>query len=247
MKPDLELLPITTKEIEMHSGMEISELFIGGIFSGIYRISNLRKPKYFFLFFILQIIVLAIVFVFSLPLGFAATRWAIDFAQKTVISQFLTVTLSCTLLIFIGWHLYKIFAAKSLRILDRLVDEIERYNATIKAVDLLDRLSDASNSRITMGDSRAEVLEALQLTRENLISSLVTEKILRKSKGIIDRRADLVDDIERNLFILRTLEIEDKASDYGEILNEALQIGIGVRKEMQKFSSRSKYNVKQKH
>jgi fumarate reductase subunit C len=240
MKSDLELLLITTKEIEIHSGMEVNELFIGSIWGGIYRIYNLRKPKYFLLFLILQIIILAIVFVFSLPLGFAATRGAIDFGQKPVIYQFLAVTLGSTLLVFIGWHLYKIFVAKSLKMLDRLVDEIDRYNTTINAVDLLDRLSDASNSRISMGVSRGEVLEALQLTRENLISSLITERILRKSKGIIDRRVDLLADIERNLFFLKELEIEDRASEYGEILNEALQIGISVRKEMQKFTARSR-------
>jgi hypothetical protein len=64
----------------------------------------------------------------------------------------------------------------------------------------------------------------------------MTEKILRENQGLLARRHDLFTNIENNLASLRTLEIKERANEYTELLNEALQIGMSVHQEVQKFS-----------
>ncbi|WP_421656798.1 hypothetical protein [Leptothermofonsia sp. ETS-13] len=39
--------------------------------------------------------------------------------------------------------------------------------------------------------------------------------------------------IENNLIALKTLEVNHQASEYAELLSEALQIGVSVHQEMQ--------------
>ncbi|MBD0304078.1 MAG: hypothetical protein ICV85_18510 [Tolypothrix sp. T3-bin4] len=64
----------------------------------------------------------------------------------------------------------------------------------------------------------------------------MTEKILRENQGLLARRYDLFTNIENNLASLKTLEVKERANEYTELLNEALQIGMSVHQEVQKFS-----------
>lgn len=64
----------------------------------------------------------------------------------------------------------------------------------------------------------------------------MTEKILRVSRTLLARRYDLIINIENNLMTLITLEVNNQANEYRQLLNEALQIGLIVHKEVQKIS-----------
>jgi hypothetical protein len=98
----------------------------------------------------------------------------------------------------------------------------------------MDELSTVRNETIQVID-REEVLRALTATRESLINALLTEKILRKHQRLMTRRQELFTNIETNLATLQTLQVDSQANEYGQLLNEALQIGLSIRSELEQI------------
>lgn len=235
MKPDLEELKITERELEKLSGFDVNEVFIGGVFGGVYRPSILQNPKRLAYFCLTEIFVLILTFILTLPIGLLAIRnYANASNDITVISQFLQITSGISLLVFTSWNVYMWVRNKQIKTLLHLVDEIDKYNEVIQAVSILDKL-EAVGAQVNL-INRNEVIEALNVTRDSLVCGLRTEKILRVNRGLLARRYDLFDNIENNLTTLRTLEVNNQANEYGQLLNNALQIGMSVHKEVQKLS-----------
>lgn len=112
-----------------------------------------------------------------------------------------------------------------------LLDDVDRYHATLKAIEIGDRLEAAGSSSATSAD-RKTLISALQLTRNDLVRALQTEKILRENKDFIATNPEV---FANNLTALQSLQVSQKASEYGQFLNEALQIGISIQDEMRKL------------
>ncbi|MBW4576114.1 MAG: hypothetical protein KME08_12610 [Aphanothece sp. CMT-3BRIN-NPC111] len=236
MKSELKELIITEKELETITGFEVNEVFIGGVLGGVYRTAIFKNPKKLLSFCLTEIIVSVLVFVFTLPIGLSATRnSATGINDIPRILQFLQINLGITLIVIVIWNLYMWLRNKRLRILMHLLDEIDRYNEVIQAIDILDRLKAVGNSQVDL-INRNDVLEALRVTRDSLVCGLMSEKILRESRNLLARRYDLLANIENNLVTLRTMEVNNQAQEYGQLLNEALQIGMSVHKEVKKLS-----------
>lgn len=115
-----------------------------------------------------------------------------------------------------------------------LLDEIDRFNALISAVQMLNRL-DRLKPESGYFENYPEIVNALNITRDSLISGMMTEKTLRENRNRLSCCQDLLNHIETNLSALSVLEIRDEANDYSRILNEALQIGTIVQREMQHY------------
>ena len=234
MKPELEDLRISEVELERLSGLDVGEVFVGGVFAGVYRPSIVRSPKRLGLFVFTEVLVTALTFVFTIPIGLFVINNASTVNDGATIVHFLQITLGITLGVILSWNLYMKVAAKRFKAFMGLLDEVESYNEVICAVDLLDRLGAVKHSQVNLID-RDQVLAALTLARENLVCALMTEKILREDRGLLARRQDLVSHIESNLVTLRGLELNQQASEYGQLLNEAVQIGMSVRREVEKL------------
>ena len=115
--------------------------------------------------------------------------------------------------------------------LTSLLDDVDKYHAVIKAIDINDQLETAGTAGVSLSD-RVLVIEALQLTREDLVRALKTERILRDNKELIATNPEL---FTNNLSALRAMQVSSQASEYGRMLNEALQIGLSVQEEMRKL------------
>jgi hypothetical protein len=76
---------------------------------------------------------------------------------------------------------FKLIRCKSLK---GILKEIKKYNQLIKAIDINDQLESVNQIKTTISD-REKVIEALQLTRLDLIRALKTEKILWDNKGFM--------------------------------------------------------------
>lgn len=240
MKPDLEDLKITEKEIESLSEFDVNEVFIGGVFGGAYRPSIFQNPKRLAYFCLSEIFLFLLTFIFTLPIGLSAIRNSPNASNELpVILQFLQISLGITLMVFLIWNVYMVFKIKHLKTLAHLLDEIDKYNEVIQAVDILDKLEAVGNLQVNLIDRNA-VIAAFNVTRDSLVCGLMTEKVLRKNRGLLARRYDLFANIENNLTTLRTLEVKNQANEYAELLNEALKIGMSVRKEVQKLSHPSR-------
>ena len=176
----------------------------------------------------------------------------VAFAGITIsVCTYLLVKLSSwlSLIIFILWTsgsiqilLYLLWRGKSkflkqnmtnsLRI---LLNDVERYNSVIKAIDINDQIEDVGNLGVSI-QAREKVLLALELTRNDLIRALKTERILRENKSFIITNSDL---FTNNLATLASMQVTEEATEHGKLLNEALQISLDVQQEMKKLQSQS--------
>jgi len=120
----------------------------------------------------------------------------------------------------------------SLRI---LLNDVERYNSVIKAIDINDQIEDVGNLGVSI-QAREKVLLALELTRNDLIRALKTERILRENKSFIITNSDL---FTNNLAALASMQVTEEATEHGKLLNEALQISLDVQQEMKNLQSQS--------
>jgi hypothetical protein len=127
-----------------------------------------------------------------------------------------------------------IFRWEKLKSVRRLVKEVDRYNAVIKAVDINDRLEEAGNPGVGLSD-REKVIQALSVMKADLERAMKTERILRENKTFIAKHPQL---FTTNLTALTALQLSDKASEYGRVLDQALQIAVGVQEEMRKLQNR---------
>ena len=116
-------------------------------------------------------------------------------------------------------------------VLTNLLDDVDKYHAVIKAIDINDQL-ETDTMGVSLSD-RTMVIEALQLTREDLVRAINAERILRDNKDLIATNPE----INNNLKALTAMQVSTQASEYGRILNEALQIGLSVQQEMRKLQS----------
>lgn len=236
MNPELKDLTIAAKELEQLTGFEVNELFIGGILGGAYRTGLFKNSKRLFSFCLTQLFVSALTIIFTLPLGLVMIRSdAKSINDVSTISRFLQTTLGVSFIIVAGWNLSTGLKSKTLKPLARLLDEVDKYNEVVQAVNVVDRLEAIGNLPLqTINQQQA--IEALAIARNSLVCGLMTEKILRQNRSLLARRADLLCNIEANLVSLRTLEVNNQASEYIELLNEALNIGMSVQQEVQQLS-----------
>ena len=122
----------------------------------------------------------------------------------------------------------------SLRI---LLNDVERYNSVIKAIEINDQIEDVGNLGVGIQE-REKVLEALELTRNDLIRALKTERILRENKHFIITNSNL---FTNNLATLASMQVSEEATEHGRILNEALQISLDVQEEMKRLQSKNEH------
>ncbi|MFS8118364.1 MAG: hypothetical protein ACMG55_07710 [Microcoleus sp.] len=132
---------------------------------------------------------------------------------------------------------WKIWSSQNKDLIN-LFDDVDRYNGIIKAIEINDRIEDAGNAEVKIGD-RAKVIQALQAIREDLVRALKTERILRENKKFVATNSEL---FANNLRTLNALQISDRASKQGRLLNEALQLATEVQAEIKKLQDRNAAN-----
>jgi hypothetical protein len=179
---------------------------------------------------VVEVAVFGLLLIFTLPVSFAITR-NINLDQASGGQFFIGITLGIAIVLLGLWNASMIGRASQFKMLMRLLDEIDRFNELVRAVDVVDRL-DGIQPESRHFENRLEILNALNVTRDSLMSGIMTEKILRENRGLLSRRQDLLTHIETNLSALSVMAVSDEASDYSRILNEALQIGAIVQREM---------------
>ncbi len=92
-------------------------------------------------------------------------------------------------LYFIWKKRCKVLKANMTHSLQILLNDVDRYNAIIKAIDINDQIEEAGNPGVSIRE-RQRVIEALKLTRNDLVRALKTEKILRQNKNFIISNSD---------------------------------------------------------
>ncbi len=222
---DLDGLRISSRELDGLTNLDISEVTMGWA----YR-QNALAPERRLAWLSEQFLTVAVALIFCVPLMLMLTR-AVSGDNVSAVWRSLPIGGISAVALTATWTTYRWQEGKRLITLSHLLDEIDRFNEMVDAVEILEELGSTQNSRLNL-ENRQEVMEALHLTRESLVCGLMTERVMRKHQRFMARRAEMFSSIERNLATLQLLHVSDEASDYGRLLNEAIQIGTSVHREL---------------
>lgn len=229
MQLDLDSLKISEEDLEQLSGLEINNLFMGNVC----RPSILYSSEKLLGYILTQVLWLGLICIFVIPVGFILAQNIVNLPES--VFKVLRITLGISLMITLAWNFYTWLKGKRMTSLANLLDEVDKYNEVVQAVEVIYKLTAVGSSEVD--PNRKKVTEALSVTRDSLVSALMVERILRENKDVIARRHQLLTNIENNLSALMTLEVKQQASEYGGLINSALSIGMSVQEEMQKLQS----------
>lgn len=217
-------LKLTQADVEKLADLDVGEIFVAGTI----RPSVFRSPRRIASLCISECLKVAVAFVLCLGLSLVIVRNMEDVATR---SLFL-IAIALALLIAIVWNIFTWLKGKQLQTLHRLLDEVDRHNDIIQALQIMDELNTVPTTELNL-PNQDEVITALRATRESLACGLMTERILRKHQRFIQRRQELFANIETNLATLQSIRVNHQAAEYAQLLNEALEIGMAVHREMQ--------------
>lgn len=219
MQPDLQGLEISPGELRHLTGVDSTEVF---------RPTILHNPKER-LNFLFQELLLSLALT-PIIVGLLHVFVILPFIGSSLVATVVTLIVVPIVILAVRWFWLK---RNSPVTLCSLLDEVDRYNAVIKAIHINDQLG-ATGTTERLSD-RQNVVEALTLIKEDLVRALRAERILRENQNFLVSNPEL---LVTNLRTLQTLQVNDRASEYGRLLNEALQIATGVQEEMTKLQNR---------
>jgi hypothetical protein len=221
VKPDLEGLPISKRQIHQLSGID-AEVLLRPSIETLMTLDLGPDVPWVFRHF--STIVAAFV---ALTHGWVSSQlgWGVTYQIFAFIIELAVAIALATSHPFL-WLKYRLGPY-----ILGLLKDIDRYNAVIKTIDINDRLEEAGNPQVKL-ENRDRVIEALYLTRDDLIRALKTERIMRKNRYFINRNPEL---FTNNLTALTALQVSDRATEHGRLLAEALNIALNTRQELAKL------------
>ncbi|MGD1942928.1 MAG: hypothetical protein ACFB0G_16630 [Leptolyngbyaceae cyanobacterium] len=226
MKSDLEDLIISQDQLEQLTELEVGKIFMGGVV----RPSALRSLGQLLSFLMTEFSILAVVFIVCLGVGLVIVR---SWASFNNLLGLIAVVIGVTITVAIAWNGYQWQRYKVLKTLSHLLDEVDRHNDIVHTIRVMDELRLAQSPGSDPGiPNRAEIIAALEATRDSLISALMTERILRCHQAVLQHGRDLMGSIETNLAALQALHVSNQSTEYQQFLQEALEIGLAVQQEM---------------
>jgi hypothetical protein len=231
MQADLENLQITAEDLENLVDLDTSTALAVDIYRGL----TLKNPKQMLSVLLTEILIFILVLIFVMPVSLILIRNAGTLPGNTDgVIRLLTLISSISLLGVSIWNFYLWQQVKQVKFLARLIDKVDKYNRIIQAIALIDELESASRSpsRFNNLSTRKEVIQALSITKETLSSALQAEMLMRKHRKFLSNHYELFANLEENLTSLMSFSLSDRVDEYSRLLNESLQIGISVHKEL---------------
>ena len=217
MEPDLQGLEISPGELRRLSGCDSS---------AILRPAKMKNRRYLLNFLFQEFLV-------SLALTPVLVGFIYVFVIRPILGSSLVAALACLVVmpvaIVAGRWIWRQFTTPATLV--ALIDDVDRYHATLKAIAIGDSL-EAAGSHDGSSRDRQTLISAMELTRADLVRALKTERILRENKDFIATNPEL---FASNLTAVEALQVSDRGSAYSEFLNDALQIGISIQEEMRKL------------
>jgi hypothetical protein len=168
--------------------------------------------------------------IFVLPAILLLSRGSEGMAQNA-----LMIILAICLSILSVCNLFLWRQAKRSQYLAKLIEKVDKYNAVVDAILLLDTLEPLHDSTYNLDES----IQILGTTKNSLTNSLKVATIFIKQKSFVNSSSQLLVNLENNLNSLMTFDVHEQADEYGQLLNNALEIGISVHKEIRNLQRNS--------
>lgn len=217
MQPDLLGLEFSKGELRRLTGVDPDNVFRASIFQ------NSKKRLKFLsneilIWFTISTIVIGLIYTFIVVFNIGSPN-QLAIALLILVPSVVAVG---------RWLWRKKTCPKRLK---NLLDDVDKYHAVIEAIDSNDSLN-AERAELNL-NNRSLLIEALQLTREDLVKALKAERSLRSNNSSIAPEL-----FNNNLQALTAIQASNQASEYGQILNEVLQINISIQQEMRKLQGK---------
>ncbi|MGD1862081.1 MAG: hypothetical protein ACFB0E_19205 [Leptolyngbyaceae cyanobacterium] len=224
MTAKVEDLAITYRQLEKLTGFDVDRIYVGRMI----RPSALRSPSRIRSLLINESLLWLVVFTLCLGLGLVLTR---QWAAAHHLGILAGVAGSVTLLAAIAWHGYQWRQTVPRRSLFRLLDEVDHHNDMVQALCIQTELA-AISTTVDKAEIHPEMIAVLTATRDTLLAALMIERIWRRHQPFMQRQSDLFHSIENNLAQLEALQVSAQATEYQQLLQSAIAIGLAVRQEM---------------
>ncbi|WP_348238121.1 hypothetical protein [Trichocoleus sp. Lan] len=231
MQADLENLQMTKEDLETLVDLDPST----ALAIDAYRGFILKNPKQMLSVLLTELFILMLVLIFVMTGSLILLRNAGSLPGNTDgVTRLLIIISSISLLGVLIWNAYFWQQVKQVKSLARLIDKVDKYNRVIQAIALIDELESASRSpsRCNSLSTRREVIQALRITKETLSGALQAEMLMKKHRKFLSNHYELFANLEENLTSLMSFSLNDRVDEYSCLLNESLQIGISVHKEL---------------
>lgn len=238
----LDHLRIDWSEVERLCGLEANDLWVGSLWAGAHRSGAFKRSPLSFI--ITELLVIALAGMVSLPLGLMLVRNPATTSPETAraaIPFAITVTTGMGLLLLLR---YRCMAQnrKRWRSLLGILDEVDRYHDSLKALELLDQFQEITSPSVSLNTAHTTqpnrdpaTLEALALTKDSLVTGLLADRLLRQQQakqGGRSRYIDLLEHLDQNLATLTAFDASQQVSEEAQLLHNALQISVAVRRTL---------------
>ncbi|MGD1902299.1 MAG: hypothetical protein ACFB9N_08685 [Geitlerinemataceae cyanobacterium] len=237
MNSELETLQIEDRELTLITGFDKSARAYFKAFDLLFdRAQSVRQklaslPKAFdFLIVALianTIITAAATAFLAIPLWLLAIVLSYEFFGWLFLARLFGICFVAILLFELANSYGKLYRVRDSGLLS-LLAEVEKHHQIIANIHTLDRLAEVGNA-VGLGDREAAI-DALAASRERLIRALKTEKILR------DRPEFRPQNFDRELGNLNAARLTTRATEYAQLLDDALSLGVSVERELEALS-----------
>ncbi|WP_017652565.1 hypothetical protein [Fortiea contorta] len=223
MHLQIQDLEIKNKEVHKITGIKRNKLPKSSIFYNPIK-------KFIFVFFSLRLL-LAYLFLSLFTLAAISTASDSSLVEKDSSYIFLFfIAIIILLIILISIKRNIDIANHKFKPLSKILEEVDKHNKLVRDIDILDQLKAAGNP-VNL-DNRLDVIKAINTTKQDLLRALKTEKILRDNPEFNPEYFTV------DITTLEALKISEKATEYGQILEQALNIEINLQIEMKNIFTR---------
>ncbi|MGB7445266.1 MAG: hypothetical protein WA919_29695 [Coleofasciculaceae cyanobacterium] len=236
MISDFADLQITTEDVETLVNLDISTTTA----INVYRAVILRNSRQVWSVLLTELFVFVLILVFVMPVSLLVLRNSGNLPEHQAgVLALLAIIVVITILGLIVWNFYLWKQAKKSSSLAKLMEELDKYNWVLQEIDVLAKLESVRNSKTNFNNCevREELIKALKVTRESLISALQVEKVIRQHQKLIGNNHQLLVSLENNLAALMAFNTSNQSSEYGHLLDETLKIGMSAYKEVSKLNT----------
>ncbi|NEO18305.1 MAG: hypothetical protein F6J98_39120 [Moorea sp. SIO4G2] len=231
MSSNLGNLEITSEDIRNLVDLNFAKLVAIDFCRGFI----FKKPKNMLSILLTEIFILGLSLILFLPpiLIFMKNSGNLPEDQAGITGLFtILVGLFVSGIVIGNVYLYK--QGKRIKSLVRLMDQVDNYNGVIKAIDLAERIEaiEGSITEFKHSESRRKVIKSLAITKKSLVNALQVENLIRSHNNLIEGRQALLSNLDDNLATLMAFDLSEETGEYGRLLNQSLQIGMSVHKEV---------------
>jgi len=242
MNLDSEDLRISDEALQRISGISIHDSFLGEYYRVWAKVSHKESNDQKRNAALLRFSGLELgLFFLTLVIASGTTLVVIRNSWNTTHPNYglaIASSLGLSVLLFVTINLYVYLNSKPLIHLLNLLNELDNYDRIVTIFYRMDQLISEGYMKQD-AENRYQMIQALKMTKDSFIHTLKAERLVREYHQV-KLPDDLFDQLDDNLSNLIDFDVQSQDSHYGRLINETLEIGIGVHRELRKLEQVSR-------